>query len=126
MIDKHTAPEKMRQPLQFISGQLDRGGAHRIRDEKGHEMFLIPAGTVILVQPPESRTHFRWVNWMPYTTREDRYYDKHQVWDWVAVHNDRDDIPSWALRNITEHNRSVVQCKGKFALVNPRDLIFVD
>jgi len=89
-------------------------------------MFLVPAGTVIQVEVPRSSTHFYWGGWRPYTTREDRLYDKHEVWDAVAVANGRPGIPDWARRSIVESNRVVIQRAGKYALVNCRDIQFID
>ena len=90
-------------------------------------MFLVKAGAVIQVQVPKSMTHFYWGGgWIPYTTKEDRLYDKEDVWDIVAVHNDREDVPEWARRNIVEFGKTVVQCKGKYALVNRNDIEYLD
>lgn len=38
--------------------------------------------------------------WKAYTTKEDRLYDKEQVWDRVAVHNQRSDVPAWVKHNL--------------------------
>jgi hypothetical protein len=89
-------------------------------------MFLVKAGTVIQVQTPESETHHYWSGWMPYTTREDKLYDKHEVWDAVGVANGREDIPEWARRNIVEFNRVVIQRNGKYALVSPQNIAYLD
>lgn len=89
-------------------------------------MFLVKADTVIQVQRPKSVTHHYWSRWMPYTTREDKLYDKHEVWDAIAVANGREDVPEWARRNIVEFNRVVIQRSGKYALVNPQDIEFFD
>ena len=89
-------------------------------------MFLVKAGTVIQVQTPKSNTHYSWSGWMPYTTREDKLYDKNEVWDIVAVHNEREDVPYWARRNIVEFNKVVIQRSGKYALFNPQDIEILD
>lgn len=89
-------------------------------------MFLVKAGTVIQVQAPKSNTNFYWSGWMPYTTKEDKIYDKEEVWDAVAVHNDREDVPEWARRNITEFNKIILNRKGKYAMINPKDVQFFD
>ena len=89
-------------------------------------MFLVKAGTVIQVQASASQSHFYWHGWMPYTTREDKVYDKHEVWDAVAVSNDRKDVPEWARRNIVEHKKVVLARGGKYALVNHKDIEFLD
>ena len=89
-------------------------------------MFLVKAGTVVQINAPKSMTHFNWGGWIPYTTKEDKIYDKHEVWDAVAVHNGRQDVPEWAQRNITESNKVVIQRNGKYALVNPNDIQFMD
>jgi hypothetical protein len=89
-------------------------------------MFLVKANTVIQVQAPKSAAHFFWHGWMPYTTKEDKLYDKHEVWDAVAVANDREDVPEWARRNIVEHKKVVLARNGKYALVNLKDIQFLD
>lgn len=88
-------------------------------------MFLIKAGTTIQVRAPKSMTHFNWGGWVSYTTKEDKVYDKEEVWDAVAVYNDREDVPEWARRNITEFNKVVITREGKYALVNPKDVEFL-
>ena len=89
-------------------------------------MFLVKAGAVIQIEIPKSKTHFSWVNWKPYTTKEDKLYDKEEVWDRVAVHNGRDDVPAWAERNITEHGYNVIKRAGKYAMVRPADIQYLD
>ena len=61
----------------------------------------------------------------PYTTREDKTYDKHEVWDAIAVYNRREDVPAWAARNITEHGKVILTVAGKFAMVRPQDIEFL-
>jgi hypothetical protein len=89
-------------------------------------MFLVKANTVIQIQVPKSETHFNWLPWRPYTTKEDKFYDKSEVWDMVAVYNGREDVPEWAWRNITEHGVTVIVRSGKYALVKNKDVVFVD
>lgn len=90
-------------------------------------MFLVKAGTVILVYKPITGLEaFDWAPWKPYTTKEDRVYDKEAVWDAVAVANERDDIPAWAVRNVKEFGKTVIQCNGKFALVKASDVAYLD
>lgn len=88
-------------------------------------MFLIPANTVIQIEAKKSLNHWNTVGWVPYTTKEDKLYDKEEVWDSVAVHNGRE-MPFWALHNITEHNKVVVSRAGKFAMVKPGDIQYLD
>jgi hypothetical protein len=89
-------------------------------------MFLVKAGTVIQVQAPKSTTHWNTVGWVPYTTKEDKLYDTHEVWDAVAVHNDREDVPMWARCNITDFGNVVIQRDGKFAMVKPAQIEYLD
>lgn len=90
-------------------------------------MFLVKAGTVIQIQAPKSPHYFYWgSSWMPYTTKEDKVYDKEEVWDQIAVYNRRDDVPDWARRNITEFNKVVLVRNGKYALINQKDIEFLD
>ena len=88
-------------------------------------MFLVKAGTVIQVKAPKSETHHYWSAWVPYTTKDDKLYDKHEVMDMVAVLNHRD-MPDWAYYNITEFNKVILCRDGKYALVNSSDITFLD
>jgi hypothetical protein len=82
---------------------------------------------VIQIELPKSDRYFHWDGWKPYTTKEDKLYDKHEVWDAVSVYNDSDgQVPEWARRNITEHNKVILHRDGKFALVNKQDVQFLD
>lgn len=90
-------------------------------------MFLVKAGTVIQIEIPKTESsHFNWVKWRPYTTKEDKLYDKHEVWDAVAVANDRSDVPMWASVNITEHGYVVIKRAGKYAMVPHKQVQFLD
>ena len=82
-------------------------------------MFLIKAGTNLQIQG-------RWSRWIPYATKEDELYEKEEVWDAVGVYNGREDIPDWAVRNIKEHNKVVINRAGKYAMVRPQDIQFLD
>ena len=89
-------------------------------------MFLVKAGTVIQIQTPKSMTHFNWGGWIPYTTKEDKLYDKDEVWDKVAVLNERGDVPAWAERNIQEHGYTVLKRDGKYAMVPAGKIEYLD
>lgn len=89
-------------------------------------MFLIKAGTVIQIETPKSQNYFNTVGWIPYTTKEDKLYDKEEVWDAVAVHNGRDDVPDWAVRNIKEHGNVVIKRAGKYAMCKPAQIEYLD
>jgi len=90
-------------------------------------MFLIKAGTAIKIQAPKSMTHFNWGSeWISYTTKEDKLYDKEEVWDAVGVHNGREDIPAWAERNITEHGYTVIKRDDKYAMVPRSKMYYLD
>jgi len=88
-------------------------------------MFLVKAGSVIQVQVPNSQEYFHWSAWRPYTTKEDKIYDKEEVWDIYSINNGRD-LPLWAHLHITEFNKVIIQRDGKFALVNPKDIQYLD
>jgi hypothetical protein len=88
-------------------------------------MFLVKAGTSIQVQSKKSETHFNWVGWVPYVTKEDRLYESEDVWDAVALHNGRE-FPAWAARNITEHGQVIIQAAGRFAMVKRTNIIYMD
>lgn len=101
-------------------------------------MFLIKANTTIQIYAPFGKFGAKnpsvgeghiWCDtapWKPYVTKEDKLYDKHEVWDAIAVFNEREDVPEWARRNIVEHGKTVVR-KGKhYALVNPGDIKYLD
>lgn len=89
-------------------------------------MFLVRAGAVIQIEVPRSKRGYHdWIGWQPYTTKEDKLYEKEEVWDLMALENGRS-IPMWAERNIREHGKIVIQRAGKFAMVNPRDIQYLD
>ena len=89
-------------------------------------MFLVKAGTVIQIEAPKSQIFWHTSGWVPYTTKEDKLYDSEEVWDAVGVHNGRDDIPYWAERNITEHGYVVIKRAGKYAMVGPGKIEYLD
>lgn len=89
-------------------------------------MFLVKAGTVIQIEVPKSKNYFNWAGWRPYTTLEDKLYDKDEVWDKVAVLNNRSDVPAWAARNILEHGYTVLMRAGKLAMVPNKNIEFLD
>lgn len=79
------------------------------------------------IQAPKSKNYFNWGSeWISYTTKEDKLYDTHEVWDAVGVHNDREDIPDWARRNITEHGYTVIKRAGKYAMVPRTQVEFLN
>ena len=102
-------------------------------------MFFIKAGTQIQIYAPfgdinykekkvEGGLHY-WHDtapWKPYTTKEDKIYEKDEVWDLVAVMNEREDVPEWAKINIQWHGKTVLNRNGKYALVNPSDIQYID
>ena len=89
-------------------------------------MFLVKAGTVIQIEAPKTAaSHFNWVGWRPYTTKEDKLYDTDEVWDVVAVMNARE-IPEWAIRNIVDFGKVVIKRDGKYAMVKPSQIEFLD
>ena len=95
-------------------------------------MFLVKRGTIIQIEKPkvEGSQFFDWSPWKPYETTADRLYEKSDVWDAVAVANDRDDVPMWARRNITEHGYTVIKQMGKtgvkYAMVPSKNIEFLD
>jgi hypothetical protein len=97
-------------------------------------MFLVKAGTVIQIYAPfgkfgsknDNPVWFDTAPWKPYTTKEDKLYDKHEVWDVVAVYNEREDVPEWAKRNIMEHRKTVIRSGVHFALVDQEDIEFLN
>jgi len=90
-------------------------------------MFLVKADTVIQVEVPKSAQNFYWGGgWRPYKTKEDKIYDKHEVWDAISVHNGDLYIPMWAVHNITQSKKVVIKRAGKYALVNSTDIEFID
>jgi hypothetical protein len=88
-------------------------------------MFLVKAGTVIQIEAPKSQTHWHTSGWVPYTTKEDKLYDKEEVWDLVSVHNDCGDVPPWAERNILD-GYVVIKRAGKYAMVRPANIQYLD
>ena len=89
-------------------------------------MFLFKAGTVIQIEVPASEFFWHSTGWRPYTTKEDKLYDKDEVWDKVAVLNERGDVPAWAERNIMEHGYTVLMRAGKLAMVPAGKIEYLD
>lgn len=97
-------------------------------------MWLIKAGTTISVYAPFGKLggpssadgFIDTQPWKPYTTREDKIYDKHEVWDRVAVANDRDDVPQWARKNIVEFGYVVIHRNGQYAQCRPEQIQYLD
>ena len=81
---------------------------------------------------PQTQTHYHdTAPWKGYVTKEDKIYDKCNVWDAVAVMNNRDDVPEWAKRTVMEKHKYVIwetNSKGQivYAHVNPRDIEYLD
>lgn len=89
-------------------------------------MFLVNANTVIQVEVPKSKRYFYTVNWRPYTTKEDKIYEKHEVIDAIRLMNDHEHFPDWIRRNIVEFGYVILVRDGKYAMVNPQDAIYLD
>ena len=89
-------------------------------------MFRIKAGTQISVNSTERSTTAIIPGWKLYTTKEDKLYDKHEVWDVISVINGQIDIPAWAVRNILEFGKVILCRAGRYAMVNRRDIEFID
>ena len=87
-------------------------------------MFRVKANTTIQVPVPPSMEWYHWGGWMPYTTKEDRFYDKHEVFDAVALHNGRE-MPLWIAHNIRQ-GYVVLERDGKFAMLRPNQIEFLD
>lgn len=89
-------------------------------------MFLVKAGTVIQIEAPKSQKFWHTTGWVPYTTKEDKLYDKHEVWDAVSCYNEQALLPMWAHRNIMEHGYVVLKRDGKYAMVPHKQVTFLD
>ena len=102
-------------------------------------MFKIKAGTKIQVFMPfgsikntkstvvkDGVAYTDTAPWKGYTTKEDKIYDKHEVIDYVAYHNGRGDIPEWAAFNLTHFNKTIVVRNGKYAMLDPTDIEYLD
>lgn len=97
-------------------------------------MWLVPAQTVIQVYAPFGKIggpqtvgeYTDSAPWKPYTTKEDKVYQKEQVWDYVTAHNNRDDMPHWAYHNIVEHNKVVICLNGYYAMCDREQIKYLD
>ena len=93
-------------------------------------MFLVKRGTIIQIEKANGTQFFDWYPWKPYETTADRLYEKSDVWDAVAVANNRDDVPMWARRNIMEYGYTVIKQSGKtgikYALVPSKQVEYLD
>lgn len=85
-------------------------------------MFLVRANTTIQVPvPQDSRS---WNRWLPYTTKEDRLYDKHEVFDRTSLLNGRE-MPEWIRQNI-QLGYVIIERNGRYAQLKPADIEFLD
>lgn len=89
-------------------------------------MFLVKADTTISVQRPAKDGWFYTTSWMPYQTKEDKIYDKHEVFDLIRVTNAYETIPDWIRINVLEHGMIVLSRDGKYALVSPWNVTYLD
>lgn len=97
-------------------------------------MWLIKSGTTIRVYAPFGKPgaengvdgNYDHQPWKPYITAQDKMYDKHEVWDMVAVRNGRQDVPAWAKRNIEFHGFVVIKRDGKYAMCPRNDIVYLD
>lgn len=89
-------------------------------------MFLVKADTVIQVEVPKTDRYFYTSGWRPYTTKEDKIYDKHEVYDLTRVSRDTESFPDWICMNVLSFGKVVLVRDGKYALVNPCDMTYLD
>lgn len=116
-------------------------------------MWMIKANTTILIDAPFGRvggprtvpssdgTHSLTdtAPWKAYITKEDRIYEKEQVYDYVRVHNGYnlggESIPAWIAQTVlgaeSGHGGDgkryvVVSNKGQWAKVNISDIQYLD
>lgn len=97
-------------------------------------MWRIRAGTTIAIYAPfgvpggadRSDTGLDTQPWKAYTTREDKLYENHEVWDRVAVMNERSDVPEWAKRNIMDFGYVVIHRGRHYAQCRPEQIQYVD
>lgn len=89
-------------------------------------MFLVKADTTISVQRPAKDGWFYTTSWMPYQTKEDKIYDKHEVFDLIRVTNEYETIPDWIRINVLEYGMIVLSRDGKYALVSPWNVTYLD
>jgi hypothetical protein len=85
-------------------------------------MFLLKAGTVIQVKNPFINEEYPWV---PQTVEKDVILEKHQVWDAVVLHNEREELPFWATRNI-QMGFTIMNIDGEYSMVRPAHLEYLD
>lgn len=88
-------------------------------------MFRLPAATPILVYAPfgtvsstakpapahavEGSTWFYdTAPWRSFATKADRIYDKHEVFDFVALHNRPETVPLW-MHNMIRAGEAIIQ-----------------
>ena len=87
-------------------------------------MFLLPAKTPILIYAPfgtvsksrtpapahaiEGNTWFHdTVPWRGFITKADRLYDKHEIFDFVALHNHPDTVETW-MHNLITRGEAII------------------
>jgi hypothetical protein len=89
-------------------------------------MFLVKANTVIQVEAPKSKQYFYTVGWRPFTTKEDKVYEKEEVVDALRINQGYETFPDWIRQNVVEFGKVVLMKDGKYALVNPGDVTYLD
>ena len=93
-------------------------------------MFLIKAGATIQVNAINKSEHcYNSAGWIPYTTTQDNLYENEEVFDKVAVLNSETsgrDIPSWMVQSIISHDKIIVSRLGRYAMLNPKDIQYID
>lgn len=102
-------------------------------------MFLIAPNTPIQVFAPFNVVNGSVVNdkgevdefpWKRRLTKKEMLLDKEDVWDRVAVENNRSDVPEWAAHTVKVCFTVIRQRNGKgdyvYARVKPNHLQYVD
>ena len=106
-------------------------------------MFMVKSGAVLGIFAPFGRVSSEsnraqtedaflvdTTPWKNYTTKENKFYDKEQVWDLFTVNNGQIEVPAWAEHNIREFGVSIISSANKsgetcFAMVKNSDIQYV-
>lgn len=94
-------------------------------------MFLLKAGTEIKINNPKVDT--TGVAWLSYTTKEDKIYEKDEVFDLVRLMNgdrqemltDHNPVPYW-MRGIIFNGNALLKRDGRYAIVKSNELEYLD
>ncbi len=90
-------------------------------------MFEVKAGTTIQVYHTVFGNYDdKHIGWKPFVTKENKIYEKEEVFDIVALHNRPNTVPAWMRYGIMNEGVTFIVRNGKCAKVTSRDIEYID